>query len=108
MLYYELEAPTTAEIDPPLNLSYKVSDFGTERVMVPTGEMTAPVPMQIVYGLNAVDTLRRLPVQYISHASMAQFIAAIEEHFNVMITETYDEDEERYEYSITANESAGE
>ena len=107
MLYYELKEPTVTTIDPPLNFSYKVSDFGTERVMVPTGEMTAPVPMQIVYGLNAVDTIRRLPVEYISHASMAQFIAAIEQHFNVTITETYDEDEERYEYSIAANESAG-
>lgn len=99
--YYPIAEPVETEILPELNLTYKVSDFGTEEIMH-TGE-TAPVPMQIAYGVNAVDTIRNLPVNYISHASFLQFISAIESHFNVTITETYDGDHECYTYSITAN-----
>ena len=58
ILYYELATPTTVEIDPPLNMQFKVSDFGTEKIMVPDGEISAPPTMQIVYGLNAVDAIR--------------------------------------------------
>jgi hypothetical protein len=105
MLNYELAEPVETEITPELNLTYKVSDFGTEEIIVADNEQTAPVPMQIVYGLNAVDTIRRLPVEYISHKSFMQFISAIESHFNVTITETYDSDNERYNYSIATNES---
>jgi hypothetical protein len=105
MFCYELAEPVETEITPELNLTYKVSDFGTEEIVVAAGEQTAPVCMQIVYGLNAVDTIRRLPVEYISHKSFLQFISAIESHFNVTITETYDSDNERYNYSIATNES---
>lgn len=103
MLYYELSEPVETEITPELNLTYKVSDFGTEEIIVADNEQTAPVCMQIVYGLNAVDTIRRLPVEYISHKSFMQFMSAIESHFNVTITETYDSDNERYNYSIADN-----
>ena len=105
MVYYELAEHVETEITPELNLTYKVSDFGTEEIVVADGAQTAPVCMQIVYGLNAVDTIRRLPVEYISHKSFMQFISAIESHFNVTITETYDSDNERYNYSIATNES---
>lgn len=105
MLYYELAEPVETEISPELNLTYKVSDFGTEEIITANDAQTAPVPMQIVYGLNAVDTIRRLPVEYISHKSFMQFMSAIESHFNVTITETYDSDNERYNYSIATNES---
>ena len=111
MLYYELATPIETDITPELSLTYKVSDFGTEEIMVDTTQdapQTAPVPMQIVYGLNAVDTIRRLPVNYISHASFLQFLSAIESHFDVTITETYDSDNERYTYQIAENEGGEE
>lgn len=103
ILYYELATPTTTEIDPPLNLSYKVSDFGTEKVMVDEeadAPQSAPPIIQTVYGLNAVDTLRRLPTEYQSHDSMGQFTAALESSLGIDITETWDENDQRYEYTI--------
>jgi len=51
--YYEFITPTTTPIDPPLNLAYKVERGGTEQIIVPTGEMSAPPTMAIVYALDA-------------------------------------------------------
>lgn len=109
ILYYELATPTTTEIDPPLNLSYKVSDFGTERIMVDEtadAPQTAPVPMEVEYGINAIDTIRRLPTEYQSHKSMGQLTAALESSLGIDITETWDEDDQRYEYEISDFELA--
>lgn len=104
ILYYELATPTTTEIDPPLNLSYKVSDFGTERIMVDEtadAPQSAPVPMEVEYGINATDTVRRLPTQYISHESFQQFVAALQSAVGITVTETWDENDGRYEYTVT-------
>ncbi len=109
ILYYELATPTTTPIDPPLNLSYKVSDFGTERIMVDEtadAPQTAPVPMEVEYGINAIDTIRRLPTEYQSHKSMGQLTAALESSLGIDITETWDETEQRYEYEATPFEIA--
>lgn len=51
MLHYALATPTTTPIDPPLNLSYKVSDFGTERVM--HTDPTAAPTLVVTYGSTA-------------------------------------------------------
>lgn len=104
ILYYELATPTTTKIDPPLNLSYKVSDFGTERIMVDEtadAPQSAPVPMDVEYGINATDTVRRLPTQYISHESFQQFVAALQSAVGITVTETWDENDGRYEYTVT-------
>ena len=52
----ELAEPETIELSDPLNLDYKVSDFGTEEALF-DGE-SAPLRADIVYGFNAVDTIR--------------------------------------------------
>ena len=55
MLYYELDEPIVEEIYPPLNLSYKVWDFGTEEILT---EKSAPLITKAIYGFNATDTIR--------------------------------------------------
>lgn len=50
---YALATPTTTPIDPSLNLSYKASDFGTERIMVPANEQSAPPTLVVTYGSTA-------------------------------------------------------
>lgn len=104
MLYYELAEPTEVTIDPPLNLSYKMSDFGTEKVMVDEeadAPQSAPPIIQTAYGINATDTVRRLPTQYISHESFQQFVAALQSAVGITVTETWDENDGRYEYTVT-------
>ena len=48
-LYYELATPTTTPIEPPLDMTYRVEDGGTESVTPTTGNMTAPVPLSVCY-----------------------------------------------------------
>lgn len=103
MLHYKLATPTTTPFDQPINMDYRFADFGTERVMVPTGQMSAPPTMNVVYGLNATDTLRTLPTEYISKASDASFTAALGAFLNATITREWNETNQRYDYTITAN-----
>lgn len=53
MLYYELATPTETAIDPPLNLAYPTEQGGTESIIVPTGEMSAPPTLVTVYAYDA-------------------------------------------------------
>ncbi len=56
---FELTTPTITTINPPLNMSYRAEKGGTETVLVPEGEMSAPVPMVIVYGSTPDGILNR-------------------------------------------------
>jgi hypothetical protein len=56
MLYYELAEPIITELGNDINLDYEVWDFGTEQ-MIAT-EPSAPIKASIVYGFNAVDSVR--------------------------------------------------
>lgn len=57
MAHYALATPTTTPIDPPLNLTYRTAAGGTERVMVPTGELSAPPTIVAAQGYTA-ESLR--------------------------------------------------
>lgn len=105
---FELATPTVTPIDPALNLSYRVDDFGTERVMVPEDERSAPPMLDIAYGLNVVDFVRRAPSEYMSHASFQQFCIALQTKLGIVITETWDDTSNRYEYSIADAPSSNE
>lgn len=107
MLHYALATPTVTPIDPPLNLSYRVDDFGTERVMVPEDERSAPPVLDIAYGLNVVDFVRRAPSEYISAASFRQYLLARDAHDGTTTTMTWDDTDNRYEFAITDVETEG-
>ena len=66
MLYYELAEPVETQIDPPLNLLYQVSDFGTEQFLGAgaTEPKTLPIIADIVYDVNYRDTIKNLPKNY--------------------------------------------
>lgn len=102
-LFYELATPTTTPFPQPINMDYRFADFGTERIIVPEGAMSAPPTMDVVYGLNAPDTLRTLPTEYVSKASDASFTAALGAFLNATITREWNETNQRYNYTITAN-----
>lgn len=56
MLNYELAEPDEKPVTENLNLVYDVNDFGTERAIQP--EDSAPFRADVVYGFNAIDTIR--------------------------------------------------
>jgi len=51
ILHYAIATPTTTPIDPPLNLTYRVSDFGTERIL--HTDPTAAPTLVVAYGSTA-------------------------------------------------------
>lgn len=107
MLYYALATPVVTPIDPALNLSYRVDDFGTERVMVPEDERSAPPVLDIAYGLNVVDFVRRAPTTYISVESFRQYLLARDAHDGTTTTMTWDDTDNRYEFTITDTVTEG-
>lgn len=56
MLHYELATPTTTPIDPPLNLTYRAEQGGTERIT--HTEQSAPPVLSIAYGHTAEGIVR--------------------------------------------------
>lgn len=56
-IHYALATPTTTPIDLPLNLTYRTEQGGTERVIIPTGEQSAPPTIVTAQGYTA-ESLR--------------------------------------------------
>lgn len=72
MLYYELETPEEYLLDDfELPQEYDVDDYGTEEVQLGTNGC-APV-LDIKYGINAGDTIKNLPHNYVSAVGEQSF-----------------------------------
>lgn len=56
MLCYELAEPIITTIEEPTDLSYRVGDFGIEKML--SDSFSAPFKADIVYQFNAVDRIR--------------------------------------------------
>lgn len=114
-LYYELATPVETELAEPVAASYYANDFGTEEWQPANDDepYTAPCEMQIAYAMNAVDTLRRLPENYISVGSFENFCTELATKLgaalnkNITITPTYDSENAEYDYSITIADIEG-
>lgn len=53
LLFYELETPTTTPISPALPMTYRVQQGGSESIIVPNGEISAPPVLTIAEGESA-------------------------------------------------------
>lgn len=104
-LYYELDTPVEYTLDNEVNLNYRVDDFGTETLLpqntaTPT---TAPIVYDVRYAMNAVDTLRNLPTNYISKDSLKNLLDAfVSAGVISAYTMTYNAGTEQYTFTITA------
>lgn len=104
-LYYELDTPVEYTLDSDVNLNYRVDDFGTETLLpqnnaTPT---TAPIIYDVRYAMNAVDTLRNLPKNYISKDSMEHILTAMVTAGVISAyTLTWNTTNENYDCTITA------
>lgn len=104
-LVYELDTPTEYTLDSEVNLNYRVDDFGTETLLpqnnaTPT---TAPIIYDVRYAMNAVDTLRNLPKNYISKDSMEHILTAMVTAGVISAyTLTWNATNENYDCTITA------
>lgn len=104
-LVYELATPVEYTLDSEVNLNYRVDDFGTETLLpqnnaTPT---TAPIIYDVRYAMNAVDTLRNLPKNYISKDSMEHILTAMVTAGVISAyTLTWNATNENYDCTITA------
>lgn len=104
-MYYALATPTEYTLDSEVNLNYRVDDFGTETLLpqnnaTPT---TAPIIYDVRYAMNAVDTLRNLPKNYISKDSMEHILnAMVTAGVISAYTLTWNATNENYDCTITA------
>lgn len=114
-LYYELATPVETELAEPVAASYYANDFGTEEWQPANTDVpyTAPCDMNVAYAMNAVDTLRRLPENYISVGSFENFCTELATKLGaalnktITITPTYDSEDAEYDYAITIADIEG-
>lgn len=104
-LCYELATPVEYTLDSEVNLNYRVDNLGTEaevpqNTATPT---TAPIVYDVRYAMNAVDTLRNLPTNYISKDSLKNLLDAfVSAGVISAYTMTYNAGTEQYTFTITA------
>lgn len=101
---YALETPVITPISPELNLTYKVDDFGTEKLLPEnTAEpVTTPMDADIMYQLDYEAQVRNNDQINISKPSMDNFIASFNASGLGTITQTYNPNTKQYEYTVTA------
>ena len=101
---YVLETPVITPVSPELNLTYKVDDFGTEKLLPENTAtpVTTPMDADIVYQLDYEANVRNNDRINISKASMDNFIASFNASGLGTITQVWDEQSKQYEYTVTA------
>lgn len=89
ILYFELAEPEEYVVSNfSFPVSYRIDDFGTETFISPEDGISPIVTGR--YGINAVDTLRRLPVNYLSIQSVDKFIETINKTTSCNIQKIWD------------------
>lgn len=83
--------------------AYRVDDFGTEELLPINGTepVTSPLTGRVLYALNAVDTLRTLPRDYVSLSSIDHLCTALSPWFTV--TRTWNENDGDWHFTVTGN-----
>ena len=104
---YVLESPIEVEFAKPLNLNYRVSDFGTE-TLLPINDatpVTTPIKINVEYGFNVVDTVRNLSRNYLGMSgtqnTFAAIAAALSAYGMSMTLGDYDETNKYYPVTIS-------
>lgn len=108
-LYYELATPEEYILDAEQPMNYRVDDFGTEMELPQNDDepITAPIRYEVQYAMNAVDTLRRLPENYISKESFEDFLAEFDSKLGaalnatIVSTMTFNAETQKYGFNIT-------
>lgn len=104
ILYYELAEPETYILDEAIPMNYVVDDWGTEqRLVADENEVLAPLCYDVTYAINAVDTLRNMPKNYISEETMQAFLSAVGSAMGGTWSMTWNEDMEKYVFTFAPN-----
>lgn len=104
ILYYELAEPETYILDEAIPMNYVVDDWGTEqRLVADENEILAPLCYDVTYAINAVDTIRNMPKNYISEETMQAFLSAVGSAMSGTWSMTWNEDMQKYVFTFAPN-----
>lgn len=103
MLYYELATPIEVDFDEQLNLSYNVNDWGTEQLLPENGTTptTSPAKFDIVYNVNAVDTLKNLSRNYLAQGDLDTLLTALGTALGFTYTKTWNQETKEWAFTVT-------
>ena len=103
-VWYELAEPVTTPIDPPIPMSFRVSDYGLE-LSLPQNDraslLTAPFRGLVAYSQDYTRTITNLPRNYTSQDTLDDLLAALGASMGKTITKTWNASLNKYEFSIT-------
>jgi len=102
MLYYELAEPIEVDFEEQ-NMAYQVNDYGTEQLLpentsVPT---TTPAMLDVTYGINAVDTIKNLPRNYLAQDDLDRLLSAMGSALGFTYTKTWNETDKQWSFTVT-------
>lgn len=104
ILYYELAEPETYILDEAVPMNYVVDDWGTEqRLVADENEVLAPLCYDVTYAINAVDTIRNMPKNYISEETMQAFLSAVGSAMGGTWSMTWNEEMQKYVFTFAPN-----
>lgn len=102
MLYYELAEPIEVDFEEQ-NMAYQVNDYGTEQLLpentsVPT---TTPIMLDVTYGINAVDTIKNLPRNYLAQDDLDRLLSTMGSALGFTYTKTWNETDKQWTFTVT-------
>ena len=101
-----LATPVEYDLVNPIGKNLLVNSDGTltRKPEDTSSAVAAPLSMDAIYALNAVNILNNLDVNYQSQASMDAFCSMIGTALNGTITKSWDSSNNKYTYTFTPNE----
>ena len=84
-------------------MAYQVNDWGTEQLLpentsIPT---TTPAMLDVTYGINAVDTIKNLPRNYLAQDDLDRLLSAMGTALGFTYTKTWNETDKQWSFTVT-------
>lgn len=104
-LVYEIAVPVITQFSDDVNMTARISDFGTEESLPANGYelVTSPFRGLVLYQADMARTMTKLPEDYQSQGSMDNFAALMSQLFNGTINKTFDASRGVYTYQFIPN-----
>ena len=104
-LIYRRAVPNPEAYDEPVNLVYKVADFGTEQALPPNPTHAMPTTTALTavirYNSDMARTITKLPKDYQSQDSMDDLNEQLGAFIGGVITKAWDDTDQKYVYTFT-------
>lgn len=99
---FELATPIEVEYAEQ-NMAYQVNDYGTEQLLPENTSTpnTTPVMLDVTYGINAVDTIKNLPRNYLAQDDLDRLLSAMGSALGFTYTKTWNKTDKQWAFTVT-------